>query len=96
MKKIWNYNKKFLEENIVKLIKEIFFINDTNTIKLQNITMNLKHIFKLNNIILLKNKKHRNINTYIKDVYGGFKKFIKIKGVKYYNYDNKTDIITLL
>ena len=52
--------------------------------------MYLKHMFKLNNIILLKNNKQRNINTYIKDNYGGFIKLINknLNIKKYFIYNS--------
>ena len=84
----WNYSKKFLENKIFKYIKKLFNINIKTKMKCQYIFMNLKHMFKLNKIFLKYNNKNRNINTFIRNTYGGFIKFIKLKGKKYFNYDN--------
>ena len=94
MNEKWNYKKKLIEDKIVKFINRLFIINDTNNLGCQYIFMYLKHMFKLNNIILLKNNKHRNINTYIKNNYGGFIKLINIKMKKHFIYNSlKKEII---
>ena len=75
MKKVkWNYNEKFILKNIKEFISYLFFINNVNKIELSFIALTLKQVFKDNNIVLKKNNKIRNINTYIKENYGGFVK----------------------
>lgn len=92
----WNFSKKFLEDKIMKYIKKLFIINNKTKMKCQYIFMNLKHMFKLNKILLKYNNKNRNINTYIKNTYGGFTKFINLKGRKYCSYDNIEKTLTLI
>ena len=96
MKKKWNYKNKTIEDKIIKFINKLFVINDTSNLSGQYIFMYLKHMFKLNNILLLKNNKQRNINTYIKDNYGGFIKLIdkNLKMKEYFIYNSiKKEII---
>ena len=89
-KKQWNYKNKTIEDKIIKFINKLFVINDTSNLSGQYIFMYLKHMFKLNNILLLKNNKQRNINTYIKDNYGGFIKLIdkNLKMKEYFIYNS--------
>ena len=97
-KKQWNYKNKTIEDKIIKFINKLFVINDTCNLSSQYIFMYLKHMFKLNNIILLKNNKQRNINTYIKDNYGGFIKLIdkNLKMKEYFIYNSIKKEITLV
>ena len=97
-KKQWNYKNKTIEDKIIKFINKLFVINDTSNLSGQYIFMYLKHMFKLNNIILLKNNKQRNINTYIKDNYGGFIKLIdkNLKMKEYFIYNSIKKEITLV
>jgi len=97
MNKNWNYENKIIENKIIKFIIKLFIINNTNKLKGEYIFMYLKHMFKLNNIFLKQNNKHRNINTYIKANYGGFinliNKNINIKNYLIYNKLNKEIIL---
>ena len=97
-KKQWNYKNKTIEDKIIKFINKLFVINDTSNLSGQYIFMYLKHMFKLNNILLLKNNKQRNINTYIKDNYGGFIKLIdkNLKMKEYFIYNSIKKEITLV
>lgn len=70
---MWNIKKK----DFIKLVNEnlqfLFFLENTDILLTQYIYINLNKIIKLNtNFVLKKNKKNRNINNYIKIVFGNW------------------------
>lgn len=81
----WNITKEKGEEIIITIFREIIKIKPKTTINF--LCKGMSKFAKYNNIILLKNGKVRNLNTYMKDVYGGIYKFIS-KNSSYFYIDN--------
>ena len=73
----WNLSKKQVKIIIIKSLLLLFNLNYNNILPIQYICKNLNYYFKKENIILLFNKKRRNINTYIKKEYHGIYNLIK-------------------
>ena len=89
----WNYTDEFILEKITKYIMYLFFINNIRELELNFIATYLKAVFKDNEIILKKNNKIRNINTYIKEKYNGFKNLFHSIINKEFKLDNEIVIV---
>ena len=72
----WNINKVEGTELIKEAINNIFKTNNYENIKLDAFPEILKKNFKDNNIIIKRKSKRRNINNYIKDIYGSINNLI--------------------
>ena len=72
----WNISRFDGKELIINSITFLFYINNEEVLPIQYICMNLNFYIKNSNILLCYNKKKRNLNNYIKKLYGGFIKFI--------------------
>jgi len=69
----WNINKSEEEKIVLNLFLEIF---DKNNVTIENFPVLLKNESRKQNLILKKNNKIRNINYYIKKIYGSINKFL--------------------
>ena len=90
----WNIDNLTALDMINKNIDYLFFINNKMRLPIQYILMNLNKIIKTEEKIILKyNNKVRNINNYIKIIYGGFENLIKNYFSKNYKIDDRFLII---
>lgn len=93
---MWNINKKKCLKLINDNLHLIFFLNDTNILSKQYLFINLNKIIKLNSGFKLKrNNRNRNINNYIKIVYGNWDNFLKTQ-TNYYSVTDNNIILNFM
>ena len=80
----WNISLDNGKELIINSINYLFYINNSYKLPIQYICMNLKFYIRQYEIMLFNKNKRRNLNNYIKNIYGGFYKFINLECQKYF------------
>tara|TARA_B100001989_G_C24209444_1_gene302338 strand:+ start:156 stop:437 length:282 start_codon:yes stop_codon:yes gene_type:complete len=77
--KLYNPDKAYIDKELISTIDDIMHNNKDIYIDLSEIAIILKYSFKNNNIKIYKNKKIRNVISFIKDNYSSISKFIRQK-----------------
>ena len=82
----WNINDNDGYEILYNTIKEILLINEGSKLSVNDLCKSISKYANFKKIVLKKNGKVRNLNTYMRNKFGGINRFLDLND-KIFGYD---------